>query len=306
MTRPLDGNGGVRVRIANENLWKQFHKHTTEMIVTKSGRKLFPKVEFQLEGLQPDANYALVLHIERVDDTRYKFTNGEWVAAGRADPRTPARPIHHQDGISQSGKAWMRGVVCFDRVKLTNSSQDVQLYSMHKYRPVLHVYRINDTVPYSPSSMYQQMQSQLVPVTFVSDPIMDFIAVTAYQNQNVIKLKIQHNPFAKGFREGAERKRSLSDSPSSSPSPSSKRLPRGITNGEVSTFPRYESSALMRSTSGALAPMAPYALPTPNWSYPMWNPSAYMFAPMINPLNPYHFPIQPPYYAPQPCHGKSI
>uniref|UniRef100_A0A915BJ34 T-box domain-containing protein n=1 Tax=Parascaris univalens TaxID=6257 RepID=A0A915BJ34_PARUN len=300
MALPVDNASGVRVKIANEELWRQFHKHTTEMIVTKSGRKLFPKVEYQLEGLQADANYALVLHIERVDDIRYKFTNGEWVAAGRADPRTPSRPIHHQDGISQSGKAWMRGVVCFDRVKLTNSAQDigpnVQLYSMHKYRPVLHVYRINDALPYSPTSMYQQMQNQLIPVAIVSNPIMDFIAVTAYQNQNVIKLKIEHNPFAKGFREGAERKRSLSISPnnSSSPSPSSKRLSRGSTHSDIGTFSKYEPSVLMRSPPTAITPMGHYTLPAPNWSYSMWNPSAYMFAPMINPLNPYQFPMQPP------------
>lgn len=86
---------------------------------------------------------------------------------------------------------------------------------MHKYRPILHVYRINDALPYSPTSMYQQMQNQLIPMAIVSNSIMDFIAVTAYQNQNVIKLKIEHNPFAKGFREGAERKRSLSVSPNS-------------------------------------------------------------------------------------------
>ncbi|VDK44744.1 unnamed protein product [Anisakis simplex] len=324
MAQAIDS--GARVRIANQDLWRQFHKHTTEMIVTKNGRKLFPKVEFVLEGLQPDANYALVLHIERVDDTRYKFTNGEWVSAGRADPRTPSRAIHHQDGISQSGKAWMRGTVCFDRVKLTNSTQDVgpniQLYSMHKYRPILHVYRISEAVPYSPTSgVYQPMQNQLVPVAMVSDPVMDFIAVTAYQNQNIIKLKIEHNPFAKGFREGSERKRSLSNSPSemkllelsvlnySSPSPSSKRVSRGSTTmipTEFAGASKYDSSALMRSPQSSLTPMAPYAIPTPNWTYPMWNPSAYMFAPMINPLNAYQFPMQSSYYAPQPCHGKSI
>ena len=29
----------------------------------------------------------------------------------------------------------------------------------------------------------------------------DFIAVTAYQNEKVTQLKIDHNPFAKGFRD---------------------------------------------------------------------------------------------------------
>jgi T-box protein 2/T-box protein 3 len=29
----------------------------------------------------------------------------------------------------------------------------------------------------------------------------EFIAVTAYQNEKVTQLKIDHNPFAKGFRD---------------------------------------------------------------------------------------------------------
>ena len=32
-----------------------------------------------------------------------------------------------------------------------------------------------------------------------------FVAVTAYQNASMTQLKINHNPFAKGFREGQEK-----------------------------------------------------------------------------------------------------
>jgi len=37
------------------------------------------------------------------------------------------------------------------------------------------------------------------------------MAVTAYQNEDITKLKIKHNPFAKGFREEQTRKRSGND-----------------------------------------------------------------------------------------------
>ena len=30
--------GGVRVRLLESQLWEEFHKHGTEMIITKSGR----------------------------------------------------------------------------------------------------------------------------------------------------------------------------------------------------------------------------------------------------------------------------
>lgn len=70
---------------------------------------------------------------------------------------------------------------------------------MHKYQPVIALYLVNG--PTQPIYLFQS-----------SD--LEFIAVTAYQSQEIINLKILHNPFAKGFREGSARKRSYSISPS--------------------------------------------------------------------------------------------
>uniref|UniRef100_A0A0K0FX23 T-box domain-containing protein n=1 Tax=Strongyloides venezuelensis TaxID=75913 RepID=A0A0K0FX23_STRVS len=41
----------ISVSITNEWLWKKFHTHTTEMIVTKSGRKMFPKADVRYSRL---------------------------------------------------------------------------------------------------------------------------------------------------------------------------------------------------------------------------------------------------------------
>lgn len=61
---------------------------------------------------------------------------------------------------------------------------------MHKYQPRFHIVRANDILklPYSTFRTY------LFPET-------DFIAVTAYQNDKITQLKIDNNPFAKGFRD---------------------------------------------------------------------------------------------------------
>lgn len=61
---------------------------------------------------------------------------------------------------------------------------------MHKYQPRFHIVRANDILklPYSTFRTY------VFPET-------DFIAVTAYQNDKITQLKIDHNPFAKGFRD---------------------------------------------------------------------------------------------------------
>lgn len=74
---------------------------------------------------------------------------------------------------------------------------------MHKYQPIITIIKINETLSSANAS----------PVfTFVPKET-QFIAVTAYQSERIIQLKVQHNPFAKGFREGSVRKRSLSISP---------------------------------------------------------------------------------------------
>ena len=75
----------------------------------------------------------------------------------------------------------------------------IVLNSMHRYQPRVHlVMRPID----SPSS---------APVTNIEDelyhtfifPETIFTAVTAYQNQLITKLKIDSNPFAKGFRDSS-------------------------------------------------------------------------------------------------------
>ena len=64
------------------------------------------------------------------------------------------------------------------------------LNSMHKYQPRFHLVRASDILqlPYSTFRTYVFKESQ-------------FIAVTAYQNEKITQLKIDHNPFAKGFRD---------------------------------------------------------------------------------------------------------
>ncbi|XP_029572413.1 T-box transcription factor TBX3 isoform X2 [Salmo trutta] len=61
---------------------------------------------------------------------------------------------------------------------------------MHKYQPRFHVVRANDILklPYSTFRTYVFSETE-------------FIAVTAYQNDKITQMKIDNNPFAKGFRD---------------------------------------------------------------------------------------------------------
>ena len=65
--------------------------------------------------------------------------------------------------------------------------QQVLLLSMHKYKAIV---KIRD----------ESTQNGDV-YTFVFDET-TFIAVTAYQNNQITQLKIKNNPFAKAFRDG--------------------------------------------------------------------------------------------------------
>ncbi|XP_038646804.1 T-box transcription factor TBX3a [Scyliorhinus canicula] len=182
-----------KVILEAKDLWDQFHKCGTEMVITKSGRRMFPPFKVRCTGLDKKAKYILLMDIVAADDCRYKFHNSRWMVAGKADPEMPKRMYIHPDSPA-TGEQWMSKVVTFHKLKLTNNISDKHgftiLNSMHKYQPRFHIVRANDILklPYSTFRTY------VFPET-------EFIAVTAYQNDKITQLKIDNNPFAKGFRD---------------------------------------------------------------------------------------------------------
>lgn len=200
---------------------------------------MFPSFRIRVSGLDKKAKYIMLMDIVAADDCRYKFHNSRWVMAGKADPEMPKRMYIHPDSPS-TGEQWMQKVVSFHKLKLTNNIADKHgfvsilsvgmfnnnwlklnfqtiLNSMHKYQPRFHLVRANDLLklPYSTFRTYVFKETE-------------FIAVTAYQNEKVCvpfdvnmasvivhlmvysqitRLKIDNNPFAKGFRETGAGKR---------------------------------------------------------------------------------------------------
>ncbi|KAJ8266388.1 hypothetical protein GJAV_G00129870 [Gymnothorax javanicus] len=191
-----------KVTLEAKDLWDQFHKIGTEMVITKSGRRMFPPFKVRVNGLDKKAKYILLMDIVAADDCRYKFHNSRWMVAGKADPEMPKRMYIHPDSPA-TGEQWMAKPVAFHKLKLTNNISDKHgftiLNSMHKYQPRFHIVRANDILklPYSTFRTY------VFPET-------DFIAVTAYQNDKITQLKIDNNPFAKGFRDTGNGRREKS------------------------------------------------------------------------------------------------
>lgn len=56
---------------------------------------------------------------------RYAYHSSKWVVAGNADAPMPGRVYIHPDSPAL-GEEWMRQVVSFDKVKLTNNELDQQ------------------------------------------------------------------------------------------------------------------------------------------------------------------------------------
>ncbi|XP_018595913.1 T-box transcription factor TBX1-like [Scleropages formosus] len=188
---------GIKVQLEMSALWQQFDQLGMEMIVTKAGRRMFPTFQVQISGMDPTAEYVLLMDFIPVDNKRYRyaFHSSSWLVAGRADAVVPGRVHFHPDSPAR-GAQWMKQTVSFDQLKLTNNLLDdnghIMLNSMHRYQPRFHVVYVD---PRHDSHHY--VHRNFVTFTFRETR---FTAVTAYQNHRITQLKIASNPFAKGFR----------------------------------------------------------------------------------------------------------
>ncbi|XP_018086530.1 MAX gene-associated protein isoform X2 [Xenopus laevis] len=191
-------SGNITLTLDNNNMWNEFYRCSTEMVLTKQGRRMFPYCRYWISGLDPYQKYILVMDISPMDNHRYKWNGKWWEAGGKSEPHVLGRVFIHPESPS-TGQFWMHQPVSFYKLKLTNNILDQEghiiLHSMHRYLPRLHL------VPANQSTEVIQLNGPDVH-TFTF-PQTEFIAVTAYQNFQITQLKIDCNPFAKGFREGA-------------------------------------------------------------------------------------------------------
>ncbi|KAK3508987.1 hypothetical protein QTP70_015412 [Hemibagrus guttatus] len=185
---------GIRVHLHERELWRKFHDVTTEMIITKAGRRMFPSYKVKVAGLNPRAKYILLMDIVSADEHRYKYADNTWSVSGKADPAIPGRLYVHPDSPAP-GAHWTKQLVSFQKLKLTNNHLDtfghIILNSMHKYQPRLHIVKADEKNGFGSSGTVFCTHSF---------PETTFIAVTSYQNHTITQLKIENNPFAKGFR----------------------------------------------------------------------------------------------------------
>ncbi|XP_078512319.1 T-box transcription factor TBX19 [Lissotriton helveticus] len=182
----------LQVTLEDGELWHKFKEVTNEMIVTKNGRRMFPVLKISVSGLDPNAMYSLLLDFAPADSHRWKYVNGEWVSAGKPESQSHSCVYIHPDSPN-FGAHWMKASISFSKVKLTNKLNgggQIMLNSLHKYEPQIHIVRVGE--------LHRMVMNCSFPET-------QFIAVTAYQNEEITALKIKYNPFAKAFLDAKER-----------------------------------------------------------------------------------------------------
>lgn len=184
---------GVNIKLEDRDLWMRFFGKTNEMIVTRSGRNMFPVLKISVNGLEPTAIYEVVVDFKQIDNHKWKYINGEWQQGTKPDPVQLKCEYKHPDSPN-FGSHWMKDAVSFNKVKLTNKPPNkgqIQLNSLHKYEPRIFIYKLNSN-----------MREKVAETSFHET---QFIAVTAYQNEEITSLKIRFNPFAKAFLDVRER-----------------------------------------------------------------------------------------------------
>ncbi|XP_070822407.1 eomesodermin-like isoform X1 [Chaetodon trifascialis] len=200
------GGPGMRAQVylCNRPLWLKFNRHQTEMIITKQGRRMFPFLSFNIAGLNLSAHYNVFVEVVLADPNHWRFQGGKWVTCGKADNSSQGtdtgNKVYIHPESPNTGAHWMRQEISFSKLKLTNNkgtshstSQMIVLQSLHKYQPRLHIVEVTE-------DGVEDISSEVKTQSFTF-PETQFIAVTAYQNTDITQLKIDHNPFAKGFRD---------------------------------------------------------------------------------------------------------
>lgn len=191
----------IQMELCQNELWHAFHNLGTEMIITKTGRRMFPAIRIKLHGLEPDYKYSVSLEFSQLDKQKYRYVyhSSKWMVSGLGDEMIRDQIYRHPDSPTE-GAALESQIVSFERIKLTNNDSpkygQISLLSMQRFVPRLHVHQIS-------------ADGRTVRHFVTSFPQTSFTAVTAYQNQEITKLKIARNPFAKGFREAGKNRSSL-------------------------------------------------------------------------------------------------
>uniref|UniRef100_A0A3B3R9H4 T-box transcription factor 6 n=1 Tax=Paramormyrops kingsleyae TaxID=1676925 RepID=A0A3B3R9H4_9TELE len=294
--------GTVVMELENSSLWKQFSSIGTEMIITKTGRRMFPQLRVKLSGLNPSLRYILLLEVIPADASRYRFQGDSWQAVGGAEARLPDRVFIHPDSPA-TGTHWQSRTISFHRAKLTNNTLDTRghiiLHSLHRYQPRLHVIEARDVLMWGGGR-----HSFVFPET-------QFFTVTAYQNSKCCSTQKAHKDPYMILPSYTPAFPATSSSPSSFAAAAPPQCPASYPPGPstVSPYPSLSaasSTSQPSSASGSLYPsvssssypsLLPSPVPAPTSSPSLPDSSYHLLSPSSSSPQPQGPPSMPSYPA---------
>ncbi|KAG0352878.1 T-box transcription factor tbx20 [Podila minutissima] len=242
--------------LVDRSLWSKFDAIENEMIVTQTGRSIFPYLKFRVSNLDPDSLYAIAVQIEQMDPKKHRYANnGRWQVDDR-QIKGPAAVFdqhwYYHPGSYSSGKVLMSDVISFENIRISNKTPDSKtsrscnshiflVSSFRKYRPRIRLLK------YSQHDSSKSIGSWLFMFEETS-----FFAVTHYQNGAVNRLKTDHNPHAKAFRLSTWKPKSKSKGKSKG-----KRTVKGENNEEPDTSENDTYTAPVRKKIRKVSPKRP-------------------------------------------------
>ncbi|XP_051846861.1 T-box transcription factor TBX21-like [Antechinus flavipes] len=195
-------SGTLQVVLCNHSLWLRLHRQQNEMTLSRPGRAMFPSLAYQIRGMEPRARYRVFVDMVRTDRHHWRYKKARWAPYRPEKSNVPGNQLYPHPDSPNTGAHWMQREVAFKTLRLTNAeptaqsaSRAIWLQSLHRYRPRLHIEELgcgDQEAPAAPSRSH-----------IFSFPETEFIAVTAYRNAEIIRLKIDHNPYARAFRRDA-------------------------------------------------------------------------------------------------------
>ncbi|CAH8597775.1 unnamed protein product [Schistosoma intercalatum] len=210
-----NNNNHIYFQLKEQKIWSDIYLHNTEMIATNTGRRIFPSLSVYVFGLNPNDQYIFLLDMLLIQPHIFKHQGDRWIISSQSEVLNHSHTLegkyYIQEESPKTGAYWMESGVNFTRVKITNTKEIkpyknmIHVNSMHYYIPRISVVRLMDNQsnyyhPTSSSSGISSQSNQLELIGSYIIPGTQFYTVTAYQNPDVIRIKINNNPFAKGFR----------------------------------------------------------------------------------------------------------
>ncbi|MGH0147717.1 UNVERIFIED_CONTAM: hypothetical protein FKN15_017524 [Acipenser sinensis] len=184
-TYTQQGMEGIKVYLHERELWVKFDDVGTEMIITKAGRTLNITASKQMHMVFNKAKNEY----EAKQETLKIILN----SMHKYQPRLHIVKADENNGFGSKNTAFCTHVFPETAFIAVTSYQNhkIILNSMHKYQPRLHIVKADENNGFG--SKNTAFCTHVFPETA-------FIAVTSYQNHKITQLKIENNPFAKGFR----------------------------------------------------------------------------------------------------------